>query len=907
MAEIRENLQLFGTAAALFGKKLDDWILRFPQQALQEGMSRADILESRRPLDLISGALRWGPSVGLYGESQCGKSNLVSRFAKGLGAEQTPEGSLLVNDPTIESQRGTQRWFRGADQPAGIEFATWIDPGGGRESTGIVCRFTRERIRDVEPGHFLVQLMSTSELLSSIALGYDAEVKEIPDIGRAERITKTLSRLKMQRKEPDTSNVMVQLLDAWKFLSQENVLNGTSRFSALDNGADGWDDFVRECYKEGERPIMKANADEPSDFDELVSLLWDSAKPMTRLWRRLHADLQKLRGMKSISVPATVVCKDRPRDGLQMSLVAVDWMKSLNKDGCASCTVRGRAEGQKEPMSVGMSCASIVSLARELVLPIGTAGCAESELIDVLDYPGARAETGALDLEDPERANDNAVEALLRGKINRLFVAAVDMYDATTLCLAVGGTGNLEAPRPVIRALGTWLAKQGWEPRSSNGPRNTMDDAPEDKREPPLVVAMTKSDMLFAKGADKFKGKLDDLKSKYCQGLDWMDNWHEGSPFQHIYWVHNPSVVGVAKISDIDPATQNECVATCLNLAVFNQHVADPEARLRAMLETPPTDVDLLFRKIKSITDTDSRSRRMAQLTLEALSELVEKANSAYIGKGDKERTEAERACALAHVDALSKALMKTQAVSDFLRALDLPSSTIERCYRKAAHAAAGDQEEGSGVVDFESFFDQLLQAFFAKFEKEVTSTREIGWVKELRRLSKVQGTSLVSEIQSRFRQIPSSAWFKKSIENATSDLFQMHNAGTLPIQALGSITAMAWSRNMVWMNHVPTAPLNPAALPPIMRAGNAASVSILSHWRQYLPDAYAALVDPSKCTQLHNQKLGEVRKELHDEIKSFLDAVTLCSAQSDGWSSIQKRLIDLQVSLVEKQLEGAA
>lgn len=905
MAEIREDLRSFSSAAAYFGKRLDDWILRFPQNALQEGLSRADILESRRPLELISGALRWGPSVGLYGESQCGKSNLVSRFAQGLGAAQTSSGSLLINDPTVESQQSGQRWYR-VGEPVGIEFASWIDPGGGRESTGIVCRFTREQIKDVEPGHFLVQLMSLSELLSSIALGYDAEVKETADLKRADRITTTLNRLKMERREADTGNVMVQLLDAWKFLSQENVLKERGRFSALDNGSDGWDDFVRECYKDGVRPIMKANDDDPSDFDDLVALLWDSSKPMTRLWRRLHRELQKLRGMTAISVPATTVCKDKPRDGAQMSLVAVDWMKQLNKDGVLSCTVRGRVEGKQELISVGMSCASIVSLARELVLPIGAVGCPESELIDVLDYPGARAETGSLDLEDSARANDNAIEALLRGKINRLFVSAVDLYDATTLCLAVGGTGNLEAPRPVIRALQTWLAKQGWDPNPRDGSGNTMDDAPEARCEPPLVVAMTKSDMHFANGVDKFMGKLDDLKSKYCQGLDWMEHWHEGNPFQHIYWVHNPNVTGGAKISDIKPATQNECVAACLNLAVFNQHVGDPEARLRAMLEVPPTDVDLLFRKIRAITDTDARSRRLAQWTVEALSELVEKANSAYIGKGDRERTEAERACALVHVEALSKALKKTQAVSDFLRALDLPSSTIERCYRKAASVAAGDQAEGDGVVDFDSFFDQLLQAFFAKFEKDVDATRDAGWMKELGKLSRNQGTNLVAEIKSRFRQIPSSPWFRKSIESATADLFRIHNAGDLPIQALGSITSMAWSRNMVWLNHVPAAPMSPPSLPPIMRAGNAASESILAHWRQYLPEAYAALIDPSKCTQIHNQKLGEVRKELHDALKIFLAAGTLKRQTSVGWGSIQKQLTDLQTSLAEKQLDDA-
>jgi len=904
---IRNDARQFVLKAADFAQGLDQWIGAFPQEAQQAGFARASLLRQRMSLGSIQRALRWGPSVGLYGESQCGKSNLVSRFASGLGAGSSKKGSLLIQDPTPPAQRAAQPWHTpGTD---GIEFASWIDPSGGKEATGIVCRFTRTSLAEVEPGHFIVELMSHAELASSLALGYDAEIKESGVEGRAERIAKTLKRLKAQPREPDTGGTMGELLEAWDFLNKPEILGGHARFRALDNGNDGWDDFARDCFSERRRPRFSGQADE-SDLDEFVGLLWDSVKPMTRLWRKLYSDLRLVRGMRSISVPAQFVCKDQPKDGKRMSIVSVDWMRKVFDDGCASCVVRGRPLGARDPINVTLTCASIVALAREIVFPVGSGACPESEIIDVLDYPGARAETKNLDFEayreQPAELKRIAVEAMLRGKINRLFGAGVEYYDATALCLAVAGIGNLEAPKPVIRSLRRWLEREGWRPSSDGveeeGNRFSKREA---RFEPPLVVAMTKSDVVALNGADNFKNKLEDMKRIYCAELDWMENWYEGNPFSNIHWVHNPEAPGAAKLSELGQERRESTITRCLELPDFNKHVKHPESKLRALLESPARDVENLFAEIRARVDSDARTVRLASKALDLLQELVELANANYIGLGDLRRANEELKRAKQHVDALRVALQKTQSVSDFLRALEMPSAAVERAFRRASQIAAGEDQDENGVVAFDAFYGQLCEAFVARFDKEMG--RDAGWLRELKKVDEAGRTTKLAEIQSRFRQMPSAPWFRDAMEKGTNHLIKWHDPNNIPIEALGSIGSMVWNRSMVWLGDVPKAPMRPDASPPRLRDRNAASEFILAHWDIQLPLAYQSLVDPSKRTLPHNRALGELRRELLSEVSKFRPQVRELAERSGSWATIQTRLDDLHGKLTDDQTEGDA
>jgi hypothetical protein len=903
--DCRSELQALAHAAAHFAKRVDDWVCHFEVAAREGSLTRDQVVEPWRQLELIRDALRWGPSVGVFGESQCGKSNLVSRFAKGLGARSTQEGSLLINEPHSTPASDPNPWKVEGQQ--GIEFARWIDPGGGRESTGIVCRFTRNTASGV-PGCFMIQLVSVAELLSSMAIGFDSEVVDSGDDERAARIAQTLKQLSASPRVKDTTGVMKELWEAWRFLRQGHVIGTSARFRALDNGDDGWDDFVRDCYRKGERPQWSANSDEPSDLDRLVELLWDSRPPLTRLWRKLYAELAKLQGASSIWVSASDVCKDKPQGGNQMSLVAVDWMKTLAKDESSNCTVVVRGRGGASDERKAMSRGAIVALARELVLPAGDAPSESEESIDVLDYPGVRAENRSIDLNSEENARSHAVEVLLRGKINRLFVSAVDLHDASTLCLAVAGVGNLEAGKPMIRALRAWLDREGWSSEGDLMGDNTMLEPSAPRPQPPLVVAMTKSDLLFLKEADVFTGKIKDLKVHYCRGLDWMDQWRDGRPFSEIYWVHNPKADAAKPTASIERSVLDARVQALCQSQVFLQHVADAKKRLEAVLDNPPRDVEMLFDRIRSLTKASSRTERLAQATLGSLESLVADVNLIYIGPGDQKRTREAREHATRHVRALEGALRKAPAVSSFLRALEMPAPLAERCYRRAADITAGGDEDGVGDVEFDTYYSQLRAEFVNRLQKQISSKRDAAWIQALQGGGSVAiGGSVLEEISGRFCQLPKLDWFKGEIERAVKPLFDRFPANAMPLAALGAITAAVWNRNMVWLGEVPPAQSEPAQLPPQLRGRFAAAKSLLQHWEERLPEVYEKLVDPRQKAAQHNIKLGELRSELLGAIVAFKAVADKAHFEGGAWESVFRRVDAIEESLTDSDPEGIA
>ena len=899
----REYAQAFVRSAAEFSESCDFWIRRYPSEAKKVSWSRADFQRHGTVLLNIRDALRWGPSIGLFGESQCGKSNLVSRFAKGLGAPSTPSGSLLIADPTPAEKRASRPWNQGAAAYEGIEFASWIDPAAAKEATGIVCRFTRVVPADLQPGHFLVELMSQAELVSSLALGYDAEIKERGE-GRHQRLEHTLKRLRSAPREDDPERIMGQLVEAWNFLSADNMLGGSGLIQALDNGDEGWDDFARECFSEGKRPRFDRGAD-ASDLDEFVGLLWDSVRPLTRIWRKLSLEQRRLGDVRSIWVPAEAVCKDKPRGGERMSLVAVDWIHRVFEEGSTSCVVRYKLPRAGGFQAASMPHAAIVALAREMVFPVGSGACAESELLDVLDYPGARNEERNIVLgqaeEDPQKAREGATQAFLRGKINRLFVSAVDYHDSTALCLVLSGAGgNPAAGRPVVRALRRWLNREGWDAR--NGAADGAEEPGAPATEPPFAVAVSKSDLVFGIGPEAFNAKIGQLKEKYCEGLDWMERWWERQPFTNIHWVHNPDAVGAKKPSDYPGDQREATIQRCLELPEFNRHVAEPEHRLRALVGTSEhaaTDVQDLFENLRGRIDSRARVTRLVDRALGELEQMVAKVHAVYLGHIDRTKAEAERELSRAHVQSLRRALRKDAAVSSFLRALEMPSWTLEKAYKKAAHLA-GDDNEGNGEVDFEAFYDQLLAAFAERLDKGLHG--DAAWLKELRRAPSEGVQTSLADISARFGQMPSAPWFRNAMKGAVGQMIEAHDPANVPVHALGSIGSAVWNRNMVWLGLVPEAKMRPADSPPKLRSRNAASVSILDHWEQRLGDAYVSIYDPQKRNLEHNRRLGEYRQKLLQAVRTFQESVS-----GTEWGQTCARLEKLRRDLEDGDQEGGA
>lgn len=122
----------------------------------------------RREANRYENALPRRPSIAIFGQSQVGKSYLVSNLAK------TPEAqSLFVKVP---------------DTGEDVDFIASINPpGGGKEATGLVSRFTTESNWQAGQKPYLLRLFSQADVVKIIANGYLSDITQYTyTVNRAE-------------------------------------------------------------------------------------------------------------------------------------------------------------------------------------------------------------------------------------------------------------------------------------------------------------------------------------------------------------------------------------------------------------------------------------------------------------------------------------------------------------------------------------------------------------------------------------------------------------------------------------------------------------------------------------------------------------------------------------------------
>jgi len=727
----------------------------------------------------------------MYGESQCGKSNLVSRLAKGLGAAESANGNLCVKDPCDATEE--RPWATG--DALGIEFIKWIDPGGNAESTGIVCRFT---VTDpgAPSGCFRISFISQAELLCALADGYESGVEEENGDARRALICETLESLRGKPREPDSDGTMVQLLDAWRRLSRAG--GGGARINDLDTGGQstgpGWDEFVEDCIAKDNRP--KLGTIDSSDLKQFVSLLWGGDERLGSLWYRLHKDLSKLQQLQETCVRAIDVVRRPHANRAGHSLIDVNWLEEFQSDDRQQCTVRGVAGGQ--PRELRISKAALVALSRELVLPI-TAKPTGGTTFDVIDFPGARPFDSRRQVAGDEASGDAiALAALKRGKLNRLFLTGIDHLDCSVLNLVANCGGNQDAAKIVRRALEAWLKREGWK-ASVQIPVSPMDDTAPATRGLPMVLAMTQVDRLLST-PNRAEQKLSLVKQAYSpqdQDLNWMDFWNGNVPFDDVFWVYNPDAPAGAgnKVGLLRGAKGADELKEKLKLSeVIGRHTRDRDQKLRALFEEK------------------------------------------FVGS------------ASSHMQAILK--LQVNEVSGLFQCLAMSTEQVKKAWRKALDAGTPVDGGPRGAISFEAFFGALHTTFVHGF-KDRSDRPDSLWCEAVRR---VAGEDLASDIRSRLEQIPNAPWFRKSLRDRIEPLLDRVNAAQIPQDRLAAVVSAQWNRCMTWLAADPPVAGGADTNLPTLRGKQAFNRAIVRHWETTLANGIGKWVTASSCSRMRRR-----------------------------------------------------
>ena len=839
-------------ASLRFAKAYDDWLKVYGARRKLGSEHRRGLQQVVADLDRLSSASRAAPSVGIYGESQCGKSNLVSRIGSGLGALSTTGdsgGSLLVKDPGVPESEAPWRKADGGAASGGIEFATWLNPTNNNESTGVICRFTGRDPGALRPGCYVARLLTHADLVSSIAMGYQSMV-ESP---RLDDMKSWVDQAGRETPEADEDNLCGHLLMSWRVLEAgwggEGHPNELLR--ALCDA--GWPDLVQNLYDRGKRPRWIAN-DEGGPFVRMVQALWGGDRHLSRLYALLLGALRRLEHSYEVSIPAEQVCRTADGDRHRSSLLDVNHLDQVFNDSQGAPGIRvDFRSGIGDARTDRLPLATVASLVRELVLPLAQADPSRPIATDVLDFPGARAVAKRYVMESDADPRKAALDMFRRGKLNRLFSAGVQLQDCTALCLAVTGNGNLEAGPVVTEALKEWLKREDWPPTETPRP-----GAP--RAEPPLVVAVTKSDMLLSSENPRvFGDRLREIHRQYGGSLGWMQKW-VGGPFRRIHWVHNPRA-GSGK--EIPKAVLDRVKKGYLNDESVCAHLPDRHDELFESIREK-TDVRKLFETIDVVVRGVPRSSRLCDLIAAHALRVATEATQFYLGKDDGERVERERREAAADVDFLREGCSHGwNSVASFLRCLRIVPSDVHRACREAFRQAGGVDPREVGIAKFDQVYHQLHLAYCTRLERGIS---------EIAGDSTPRGERLTS-LLAHFRQLPGEAWFRERVRSPEVQrrFGSRDPAALMHDPVLATFVTTAWNRSTVWLDEEP-ALCDMPAVPPRRRPRFESSTRILAHWQARLPEVYRAMVDPKRASGVDNgnPQLGTIRAEFRDALASI-------------------------------------
>lgn len=474
----------------------------------------------RREAKRYENSLPRRPSVAIFGQSQVGKSYLVSNLAK------TPEAtSLFVKVP---------------DTGEDVDFIASINPpGGGKEATGLVSRFTT--VSDWQPGQkpYLLRLFSQADLVKIIANGYLSDITQYTYAVNRDEIQKTIQGLAAVKQ-----NSLCPGFSEDDVYDVKDYCNNNFRDSFIIkdlNNINFWDDIA------GIVPYIDA-----LDRFKVFEVLWGKQPFFTELFKQLSGGLKQLNFLPEVRTELSALTPQ------QDTILDVERLRELYKDvkkPPVNCYDGGT-------LLASLDRSVLSALTAEVVLPLSdsTAQHPKREFLkdaDVLDFPGARSRQQIPEITFESKDDNDKLLVFLRGKIAFLFNRYNFNYEISTLLFC------MDDKQPEVTDLGKFLYE--WI-------RNTHGGSPEKRAERerqlallvgqnkiekliPLLVVFTKFNIeLAGNPATDIPGKLETHNAKWTAriganfrdqmgfsvGDTWIQNWDNNGPFKNLFPLRDP-------------------------------------------------------------------------------------------------------------------------------------------------------------------------------------------------------------------------------------------------------------------------------------------------------------------------------------------------------------------------------
>lgn len=640
---------------------------------------QAELRRAGRFFRRCATAARRKMCVGVFGPSQAGKSYLISALARDA------QGALLAD-------------FAGKTH----DFIGEINPEGGKESTGLVTRFTMSR-PPAQPEGFPVQirLLTELDLVKILANTYyaDCEHRETPD---AKAISARLDALQDRLGTGDGVVSLDDLEELHEYLKKDFLAK--PRVQELNRA------FWPRALHMGTKLDLEGRI-------RLYSLIWDEVEAFTDLLRLLAGALERLGHPDVAFTPLDALI---PRDA---SIIDVAMLRGLGTNGGAGDETRPLEVATANGKRVTLPRAVVTALTAELTIFMCTRPDDYFEHTDLLDFPGYRSRYKFDELRRELQKPDMLKELFLRGKVAYLFQRYSAERELTSMLLCIGPSNQEVQDLPGV--INSWI-------------NLTHGEKPESRKDKPVALffVLSKFDMEFEqkKGAPSVESRWDNrlhasLLDFFGKQFDWPTNWDGTDGFKNMFLLRNPNFRFDAVLDitpdgveqGIRPEQQGNVDAlknAFLHSPLVAAHFEAPQASWEAAMRLNDGGIGLIRQKLRPLCSPDIKRRQLAVTVYEQLERLVGRLRP-FWKTDDKEEQRRQKTQFAAHLlrDILGR-MSEPSYLGEFVNSLRVTDQELYDLYFdvKAAMSRAGAEDDNQepvmrGDVDVDDLLGDLFEA----------------------------------------------------------------------------------------------------------------------------------------------------------------------------------------------------
>ena len=576
--------------------------------------------------------------VAVFGASQAGKSYLVSSLA-------TRPGKPLIA-------------AYGEHRP---NFLADLNPPGGKESTGLVSRFT---VRPVAaPGHapVPVRLMSQTDVVKILANAFleDFKVRDLR-LPEPAAVSALFDRLAGSAAAAPQAGLAVDDIEE---LREYFTLH-----------------FPIHPLMQALGPAYWARAADviprlPADMRaEAYAPLWNAVAPFTRVAQQL------ITALAALGFPDTAFCGFDALSPRETSVLDADMVFGLGEQSRGQLRVSSSTGA-----SATLDRAAVAALIAEITVPLTEQPWDFFEHTDLLDFPGARTRE---EISDPDAflAQEGRLgRVFLRGKVAYLFQRYNAEQEISAMLLCVGPSNQDVQTLPNM--IDAWIGQtMGATPAARAQQRNS------------LFLVLTKFDGEFEDKAgedvasgQRWTARLQaSLLDFFGKAHAWPKAWAPGQAFNNTSWLRSTAIkfAGVMDYADgqeagVAPRAEASVAAkkaAYLSNELVRAHFADPERAWNEAMSPNDGGISYLAGRLRPVCDPRTKADQVAGRVAE-LAEDMAKRLRPYFHTGD---LQAELVRARKEARALARALIacgQAQMFGPLLRQMQVTPDLVSSVY----------------------------------------------------------------------------------------------------------------------------------------------------------------------------------------------------------------------------------